>query len=647
MKNFLKQFYWVILGIFLLGVVFSAPALKQWNNSKFELSQYRMLFTDTGLPNGTPVMDINSWWSNISHWPLLDWELNPYITWYSETDPVFNSWLLTPPNVSTFVNDAGYSNIDVQTNNFPVWVPWWLTWSMLWKVWNDSLWVYNTTLTTDSFHSFAFWRQSHIDWTWTFAMWLWTKAINDDMVVMGRFNDWLVWTILEIGKWTSDIDRQNALTILDNGNVWIGTTWPANILEINWEASYTNTWDMGTDDTDFASKWYVDWELWDYLPLAGNSEITAISGDVYFEPARTLQRWEVGVLNGYINYSDVSKEISMNSYDLSTNKNGFIRIQDGYPEMWYSHAGSFRFVKLQTWWLVYQADYSGDYTNRSLVDKEYVDTVTDEYIPRTAVDTGFNNTGSDTIIPSEKAVWSLVSWLNNNYVPFWDGNKFINSSIFKTTDFLSLANITWAFLRIHDDFIYASTDIVDWKITENRFRIWTPDSWTTGVYVEWKMLDWVMDIYADTGVYVKSKYFSAISWAAEWDYSIAMWRNANATWKNAVALWEFARAYWDSSISMWNQVTAVAPFSTALWRNTEARSAYWVVMGNYNEWNTDSLLEIGDGTSAIWYNEFEFKKDGRFIISNEWSFILNASGNLDVQYLSGSSWETAYTFTKS
>ncbi len=314
MKNFLKQFYWVILGIFLLGVVFSAPALKQWNNSKFELSQYRMLFTDTGLPNGTPVMDINSWWSNISHWPLLDWELNPYITWYSETDPVFNSWLLTPPNVSTFVNDAGYSNIDVQTNNFPVWVPWWLTWSMLWKVWNDSLWVYNTTLTTDSFHSFAFWRESHIDWTWTFAMWLWTKAINDDMVVMGRFNDWLVWTILEIGKWTSHIDRQNALTILDNGNVWIGTTWPANILEINWEASYTNTWDMGTDDTDFASKWYVDTSL---------------------------------------------------TY----------------------------------------------------------------YVPRTAVDTGFNNTGSDTIIPSEKAVWSLVSWLNNDYIPYWDGSKFINSSI--------------------------------------------------------------------------------------------------------------------------------------------------------------------------------------------------------------------------
>lgn len=713
MKKFLKQFYWVILGIFLLGVVFSAPALKQWNNSKFELSQYRMLFTDTGLPNGTPVIDINSWWSNISYWPLLDWELNPYITWYTETDPVF----------------------------------------------------------------------------------------------------------------------------LANS--------------------------------------------WNYLPLAGNSEITAISGDVYFKPSRTLQRWEVGVLNGYINYSDVSKEISMNSYDLSTNKNGFIRIQDGYPEMWYSHAGSFRFVKLQTWWLVYQADYSGDYTNRSLVDKGYVDgelswietfwefdwvtlnptatwdvslkiglgsqantsnsasigqyawanwtgsyafgnsawalwegsfaigwqanadgrnaysvwynseanqedsyvfgvqsvanwfgsmtlwqyatsnntfstaiwyssqanadysisagnnTITNSvssmaiwkynvwnadsvfevgfgtntdranlfevknnwniyvskltgytclatdsagmvydntgvfanYIPRTSVDTGFNNTGSDTIIPSEKAVWSLVSWLNNNYVPFWDGSKFINSSIFRTTDFLSLARIsTWAFLRIHDDFIYASTDIVDWKITENRFKIWTPDSWTTGVYIEWKMRNWVMDIYADTGVNLNTTDvvitgniyadWSSVKFNTEsfvWWFnssvggikSASIWHNCQANGDFSIAIWSYSRAIWDSSISMWNQVKAYAHSSTALWRHTEARSAYWVVMGNYNVGNTDSLLEIWDGSPTTWYNEFEFKRDGRFIISEEWSFILNASGNLDVQYLSGSSWETADTFTKS
>jgi len=47
--------------------------------------------------------------------------------------------------------------------------------------------------------------------------------------------------------------------------------------------------------------------------------------------------------------------------------------------------------------------------DKDFTTKKYVDTALTDYVPYTAVDTGFNNTGSDTIIPSEKAVWSLVS----------------------------------------------------------------------------------------------------------------------------------------------------------------------------------------------------------------------------------------------
>jgi len=53
----------------------------------------------------------------------------------------------------------------------------------------------------------------------------------------------------------------------------------------------------------------------------------------------------------------------------------------------------------------YYSDFSANYTDRSLVDKGYADTK----VPRTAVDTGWNNKTSDTIIPSEKTVWSLVT----------------------------------------------------------------------------------------------------------------------------------------------------------------------------------------------------------------------------------------------
>ncbi len=53
--------------------------------------------------------------------------------------------------------------------------------------------------------------------------------------------------------------------------------------------------------------------------------------------------------------------------------------------------------------------------------------LTGSYVQRTAVDTGWNNTGSDTIIPSEKTVWGLVNGLTNNYIPYWSGDKLYNS----------------------------------------------------------------------------------------------------------------------------------------------------------------------------------------------------------------------------
>lgn len=544
MKKFLKQFYWVILGIFLLGVVFSAPALKQWNNSKFELSQYRMLFTDTGLPNGTPVIDINSWWSNISYWPLLDWELNPYITWYSETDPVF------------LTNSGNY---------YP------LAWNSISNPITGALYMENGS---------------------------------------GAFN-------LEVLTW------QN-----------VGLPMTADVPVLTPTA---------------------------FLPGAGIFKVMLTKGRQFFmgEPGENTQMYlanSTGDIGWKLDSNDDSARFKLQPF-TGWAMNGLMWYTQWNVD-WTIQAGNTGIITAINAWPA-----------ETYVTKGYVDTVTDEYIPRTSVDTGWNNTGSDVIIPSEKLVWSLVSWLNNNYVPIWDGSKFINSSIFKTTDFLSLAHIsTWAFLRIHDDFIFASTNIVDWKITENRFMIWTPDWWTTGVYIEWKMLDWVIDVYADTGVNLNTTDvvitgniyadWSSVKFNTEsfvWWFnssvggikSASIWHNCQANGDFSIAIWSYSRAIWDSSISMWNQVKTYAHSSTALWRHTEARSAYWVVMGNYNVGNTDSLLEIWDGTPTTWYNEFEFKRDGRFIISEEWSFILNASGNLDVQYLSGSSWETADTFTKS
>lgn len=755
MKKFLKQFYWVILGIFLLGVVFSAPALKQWNNSKFELSQYRMLFTDTGLPNGTPVMDINSWWSNISHWPLLDWELNPYITWYSETDPVFlinsgnyyplawNSisnpitwplymakgsgafnleiltWqnvglpmtadvpVLTPtaflPGAGIFkvmltkgrqffmgepgentqmylVNSTGDIGWKLDSNDdsarfklqpFTGWamngLMWYTQWNVDWTIQAGNTgiitainaWPAETYVTK----GYVDWELSWIETFWEFdwvtlnptATWdvslkigLGSQANTSNSASIGQYawanwtgsyafgnSAWALWESSFAIGWQANADGRNAYSVWYNSEANQEDSYVFGVQSVaNWFGSMT-LWQYATSNNTFSTAiWYSSQANADYSISAGNNTIT--------NSVSSMAIWKYNVWN-----ADSVFEVGFgtntdraNLFEVKNNWNIYVSKLTGYTCLATDSAG-----------MVY--DNTGVFAN---------------YVPYTAVDTGFNNTGSDTIIPSEKAVWSLVSWLNNDYIPIWDGNKFINSSIFKTTDFLSLANITWAFLRIYDDFIFASTNIVDWKITQNIFKIWASDWLTTGVYIEWKMLDWVIDVYADTGVNLNTTDvvitgniyadWSSVKFNTEsfvWWFnssvggikSASIWHNCQANGDFSIAIWSYSRAIWDGSISMWNQVKTYAHSSTALWRHTEARSAYWVVMGTYNVGNTDSLLEIWDGSPTTWYNEFEFKRDGRFIISEEWSFILNASGNLDVQYLSGSSWETAYTFTKS
>ncbi len=49
----------------------------------------RLFITDDGTQTGNPIMDINTWWSVIVYGPLLDSLNNPYLIWYTETDPVW------------------------------------------------------------------------------------------------------------------------------------------------------------------------------------------------------------------------------------------------------------------------------------------------------------------------------------------------------------------------------------------------------------------------------------------------------------------------------------------------------------------------------------------------------------------------------
>lgn len=662
MKKFLKQFYWVILGIFLLGVVFSAPALKQWNNSKLELSQYRMLFTDTGLPNGTPVMDINSGWSNISYWPLLDGEWNPYITWWvldgfipfswSDTEVYwtikFQEWVWLWSN--PWVLDFGVAQIQAQDP--------WLS-SPYFEIKNVAwLWdAYSSIMIQDNLLKF-----SYISWSqgWTFhKLELWEWALEYKWDYSDNFVDWslvdkryvdgeLSWietfwefdwvTLNPTATWDvslkiglgSEVDISNSVSIGQYAYAnWSGSYAFGNAARALWEGSFAIWRQAKADGLNAYSVWFYNEANKEDSYVFGNQSVSdGFAAMVFWQHAKANNAFSTAIWIKSEANADYSISAGNNTITNSVSSMAIWRYNvwntDSVFEVGFgTNTSRENLFEVKNNWNIYISKLTG-YTCLATdsVGMVYDNTgVFANYVPRTAVDTGWNNTGSDTIIPSEKLVWSLVSWLNNNYVPFWDGSKFINSSIYKTINFLSLANTsTWALFNIYSDFIYASTNIVDWKITENRFKIWTPDSWTTGVYIEWKMLDWVIDIYADTGVYVKSKYFSAISWAAKWDYSVAMWRNANATWKNAVALWEFARAYWDDSIALgriatahhdnwvaigrwpiasgmysvaiWNSAKTNANDAVALWQGVLANRYGWISVGSYNNWFTDSIFEL-------------------------------------------------------
>lgn len=677
MKNFLKPFIWVISWLLLLSWVF---AMVQWNNSKLELSQKSMVFTDDGTVWWDMVAWINTGWDSIFYWPLLDGEWNLFLTGYTETDPVFTA------NSGDYYPLAGNSISNPITGALFMWDA---TTSYNMEIGTTivKMWWYDIPVSTPIITP-----MSTIPWFWVLPI-LITKGWN--------FFIWETWADTQIFLSSADTnfitsfnqrdDKAKFSITLSSWDVanWI-TSWN---FDKDWTIQASQDITPYIDDNkDFITKGYfdansststsiysADWTIAD-----ANRTIDGNGSNLFFN---NLARFDLATFSDGITLSTVADILLQTNHSKLTLKNDWVSTLETKYDLFVesdsilklvwsgwilTRGGYFSILDWMTFCdsngCSYATDYSGlNLTNpRWLVDKWYVD---ERYIPRTSVDTGFNHTGSDTIIPSEKTVWSLVSWLNNDYIPFWDGSKFINSSIHKTTDFLRLSFVsTWTFLSIYNDFMFASTNFVDWKITQDRFKIWTPDWLTTGVYIEWKMLDWVIDVYANTGVNLNTTDvvitgniyadWSSVKFNTEsfvWWFnssagglkSASIWHNCKADGDFSIAIWSYSQAIWNSSISMWNQVKTYAHSSTALWRHTEARSEYWVVMGRYNVGNTDSLLEIWDGSTTTWYNEFEFKKDGRFIISDEWSFIVNASWNLDIQYLSGSSWETADTFTKS
>ena len=184
MKNFLKPFIWVISWLLLLSWVF---AMVQWNNSKLELSQKSMVFTDDGTVWWDMVAWINTGWDSIFYWPLLDGGLNPFLTGYTETDPIFTA------NSGDYI-PFSWSDTEVY------WTIKFQQWAWLWS----NPWVLDFGVAS---------IRSVNPWLWSpyFEIynsgWIWAPfssiRIEDDLIKFHYISWGLWWTIhkLELWEW--------------------------------------------------------------------------------------------------------------------------------------------------------------------------------------------------------------------------------------------------------------------------------------------------------------------------------------------------------------------------------------------------------------------------------------------------------------
>lgn len=92
------------------------------------------------------------------------------------------------------------------------------------------------------------------------TLYLWNNASNPELALGDGVagNHWAIYNDLASDDLFFWKDGANRMVITDNGNVGIGTDIPGAKLEVDGTAGYESIDDMGTADTDFASKKYVD-----------------------------------------------------------------------------------------------------------------------------------------------------------------------------------------------------------------------------------------------------------------------------------------------------------------------------------------------------------------------------------------------------
>lgn len=185
----------------------------------------------------------------------------------------------------------------------------WATWDGSTALWVDtrarayastSMWNYTRA---DGMHSTSMWFNTSAKWTGSVAMWESTRASGENSVSMweqtevhwknsvtmwlnllGQWdNSLMIWkwnisrtdSLFEIWNGTSTSSKSNAMTVLTNGNVGIGTDNPTSKLEVNGNVEIADKLMVNVDDTAKTVQIQLNNRFWvepnEHALLAGNS----------------------------------------------------------------------------------------------------------------------------------------------------------------------------------------------------------------------------------------------------------------------------------------------------------------------------------------------------------------------------------------
>lgn len=553
MKNFLKYLSVSVLSLLVMWTWFSIRKSGQPS----EVVYKSIKATLNGTTTSTTYFEVTGWMvmDGGGNSFITGWALTGYLTGFTETDPVWlansgtyyttnplgyitTAWPLTAYDSHGYTWYIGFNWRQPYLRQDDV-LGWWRISSVqLVAWWLIYGWDYSGDYTDRSLVDKGYvdgelsWIETFWEFDWVTlnptATWdvslkigLGSQANTSNSASIGQYawanwtgsyafgnSAWALWEGSFAIGWQANADGRNAYSVWYNSEANQEDSYVFGVQSVaNWFGSMT-LWQYATSNNTFSTAiWYRSQANADYSISAGNNTIT--------NSVSSMAIWKYNVWN-----ADSVFEVGFgtntdraNLFEVKNNWNIYVSKLTGYTCLATDSAG-----------MVY--DNTGVFAN---------------YVPYTAVDTGFNNTGSDTIIPSEKAIVNYISGTN-----IW--------------------NINWTVLS-------------------------TINTWITSMHIWWLSF---ANILASMSLWYAANaqwiYSNAIGYwsAAEEEYASAFWTQAAAKWRFSTAIWYGTIARWLWSVAIGNRITAISSWSIALW--------------SFNIWITWSILEIGDGVGGALHN---------------------------------------------